>query len=60
MKKFLIEWDEVVRNSCWVEIEAETKDEALEKFDNGEYDDYDRDERINTFDGASISIKEIK
>ncbi len=59
-KRFLIQWTEEVSNNCSVEIEAEDEKEALQKWNDGEYEDYVRDEASNKFDEGSESAEEIE
>lgn len=59
MKKFLIEWTEEVTNNCCVEIEAKSEKQAIDMWNNGEFEDYERDEANNSFSKLE-SIKEVK
>jgi hypothetical protein len=58
MKRYLLQWCEIVENNCSVEIEAESKEEAYAKWNEGQFGDYDRDENSNSFDGPP-EIEEI-
>lgn len=58
-KKFMLTWDEETRNTCWVYIEANSKKEALEKWNKGEFGDYERDEFSSTF-SDEVDIEEVE
>jgi hypothetical protein len=61
MKKWEVAWTEYVTNTCCVVIEAETKEEAILKWENGEYENYDRDESSNSFEPLDKrDVKEVK
>ena len=53
--KFLVCWNETVENNCSVVIEATSKKEAIRKWREGLYEDYERDESSNSFDEPNIN-----
>ena len=57
-KEFEVTWTERVTNNCFVIIKAKNAEEVLEKFENGEFDDFDRDEASNRFED-DVEVKEI-
>ena len=57
-KKFLLTWDEEVSFNCSVYIEAESKEEAIKKWQDGEFGDYERDEYSNSF-SEEVNIEEV-
>lgn len=59
-KKFLVLWNEEVSFNCSVEIEAESEKDALTKWRNGQYENYERDESSNTYIEESEEAREIK
>ena len=61
MKKFGITFSEEVNFFCYVEILANSKKEALKKFENGEFKDYDRHENNNSFGYVGLNdIEEVE
>lgn len=58
-RKYLVEWSEVVNMNCSVEIEAESENDARQKWHKGEYGDYERDEFNNSFDD-DCAVREVK
>jgi hypothetical protein len=60
MKKFEVLFEEEVIYMCSVEIEANSKKEALEKFYDGEYDEHSREEFSNSIDVDHTEVREIE
>ena len=60
MKKFEVLFEEEVIYMCSVEIEANSKKEALEKFYDGEYDEHSREEFSNHIEINGAEAREIE
>jgi hypothetical protein len=60
MKKFELFFEEKVIYMCSVEIEADSKEEALEKFYDGEFDDYSREEYSNDIEMDHVEVREVR
>lgn len=59
--KFSVTWTENVRNTCYVEIEAESEEEALLKWEKNEYEDPQREEDGNSFGSVDLrNVKQVK
>lgn len=61
MKEFCIEWGKTKRVNCTVFIKAGTKEEALQKWHNGDYlcINYDEDE-ISIEDEDKVTLEDVK
>lgn len=59
-KKFLILWNEEAKISCSIEVEAESKEEALKKWHEMELEEYDREEYDVSIDKDSAEAREVK
>lgn len=54
-KRFKVEFEEEVTYLCCMEIEAESKEEALKKFIKGDWDEeYNREEYSNNIDDHAV------
>jgi hypothetical protein len=60
-KRFCITWREIVKFDSSIWIEAESEEEALQKWRNGEYEgDYEREEVSNSFERNSEAVVDVE
>lgn len=58
MKKFKVTWKETREHICEAEVEAETKEDAVQICKDGEYDDYE-DYESNGLDSGDYKAVEV-
>lgn len=58
-KRYCIQWTEVVTYNSSVWIEAESEKEALDKWREGKFDDWERDESHKHFESHSEEICDV-